>query len=179
MQLCLLCGGTYNTASCDLITQSWSAVPIHLIVFDTGLNKSTCHAGVVRFLGQHAAELMLLATRPEAQGNSLGPLLLAAIEHTCRALGVRLMVGHSRPGDTAVHQAQQAGVGGQIDGSSTGTSWQSELRQCGFAAACEADSQHLAKLPLLSAPGAQLLVKRVADQQVNINACLAACQQTL
>lgn len=40
-------------------------------------------------LGQEAAEVVLLATRPECRGNGFGSALLAAVEQLCSALGVQ------------------------------------------------------------------------------------------
>ena len=54
-------------------------------------NSARPYVGVVRALGAEVAELPALAVRPELQGNTLGRLLLAALEDVLREAGVKLV----------------------------------------------------------------------------------------
>ena len=130
-------------------------------------------AGLVRVLGQRAAEIALLATRPECQGNGLASLLLAAMQGTCEALGVRLLLspGMSPAVAPRLEEGEPTHVWSGLrqegqDGQGPGTSWDAWLERQGFCAPEQGQLEALKHLPLLHRPGVPWLVKALPGKQV-------------
>ena len=76
-----------------LLLQGWSGpgLAADLSTYYTALlcgGETVVAVAVVRLLGADAAEMPVLAVRPDLQRNGLGRLMLASIERLCREAGV-------------------------------------------------------------------------------------------
>ena len=122
-----------------------------------------CHTALVRAFGPEMAEVPLLATRHELQGNALGPALLHSIEETLQQAGVRAVImpalplseGLSPEAPLAPEQTAANVVGPKPWGTNVG-----------YKVALPAQLLSACKMPMVQLPGTCYLIKQLSEQSL-------------
>ena len=136
-------------------------------------------AALVRAFGPEMAEVPLLATRHELQGNALGPALLHSIEEALQQAGVKAVImpalplsnGHSPEAPLAPEHTTATAVGPKPWGITMG-----------YKMALPAQLLEACKMPMVQLPGTCYLIKQLSRQsltQVSHLALSAKVQEEL
>ncbi|KAK9827463.1 hypothetical protein WJX74_003733 [Apatococcus lobatus] len=147
-----------------LLLQGWRAPPhspadpagagrcnfsgFHTAVLLSG--SSLVSVALVRALGEDAAEIPVVATRPQLRNRGLARRLLAALEEALKSAGV------ARIAMPAIRASGKQG--GNSASESAGLGWGGRV---GYGLLFMPESQALCSLPLLRFPGKPLLCKRL------------------
>ena len=122
-----------------------------------------CDTALVRAFGPELAEVPLLATRHELQGNALGPTLLHSIEETLQQAGVKAVImpalplseGLSPEVPLAPEQSAAVDVGPKPWGITVG-----------YKVALPTQLLDACKMPMVQLPGTCYLIKQLSAQSL-------------
>lgn len=124
---------------------------------------SMCDAALVRAFGPELAEVPLLATRHELQGNALGPALLHSLEETLQQAGVKAVIMPALPlseglsPEVPLVPAHTAAIA--VGPKPWGT-------MVGYKLALPAQLLSACKMPMVQLPGICYLIKQLSMQSL-------------
>ena len=122
-----------------------------------------CDTALVHVFGPELAEVPLLATRHELQGNALGPTLLHSIEQTLQQAGVKAVImpalplseGLSPDAPVVPEQTAARAVGPKPWGMTVG-----------YKVALPTQLLEACKMPMVQLPGTCYLIKQLSMQSL-------------
>lgn len=129
-----------------------------------------CNAALVRAFGPDMAEVPLLATRHELQGNALGPALLHSIEAALLQAGVKAVIMPALPLSEGLSPEAPSAPGQSAVGPKP---WGTLV---GYKVALPAQLLHACQMPMVQLPGTCYLIKQLSlESLTKVSQVAIAC----